>query len=187
MKTYHVSNVRELATLLQRHSRERAERLRAAALPAAEGGAVAVRRGVPAPHGELAGSVKTEPRPTGAAIVVDAPQAAAVEVGSRPPTPPRGPLVAWVKLRGAQGLLSPKGGPPRSAHAAHSAHSVAGALAAMEHGGALDVGAPMAIARAIQRQIAAHGTRPHWFVRSALPAVRAAVASAIREALHQGP
>ena len=185
MKTYHLSDVRELAALLQRHSRERAERLRAATLPAAEGGAVAVRRGVPAPHGELAGSVKTEPRPTGAAIVVDAPQAAAVEVGSRPHTPPLGPLVAWVKLRGAQGLLSPHGGTLRGA--AHSARSVAGALAAMERSGALDVGAPMAIARAIQRQIAARGTRPHWFVRSALPAVRAAVAAAIREALHRGP
>jgi hypothetical protein len=187
MKTYSVSSPGELAKLLQQHMRQRAERLRAATVPAAEVGAMAVRRGVPAPHGELADAVKPERRPAGAAIVVDAPFAAAVETGSRPHTPPLEPLIAWVKLRGAQGLLPSGRGRRSAAAAAHSARSVAGALAAMERGGALDVGAPVAIARAIQHAIATRGTRPHWFVRGALPAVRAAVGAAIKEALQRGP
>src|ERR1700723_2746681 len=37
-------------------------------------------------------------------IVLDAPHACAVEEGSRPHTPPLEPLIAWVKLRGMQGI-----------------------------------------------------------------------------------
>ena len=152
---------------------------------AAQDGAGIVRAQAAASHAGLGSSVEVQARPAGAAIVIDAPQAAAVEVGSRPHTPPLGPLIAWVKARGAQGLL------PASRLAgrrgAASARSVARALASREQGGALDVGAPVALARAIQHAIATRGTPPHWYARRSLPALRAALDAALRQALRDGP
>ncbi|MGH7297810.1 MAG: hypothetical protein ACRELB_22920, partial [Polyangiaceae bacterium] len=138
--------------------------------------------------GELREAVHAEERAQGAAIVVDAPHAAPVETGSRPHTPPLAPLVAWVKLRGAQGLLSERqiGRLPGSTTASH-ARSVAAGLAAMEKGGALDVNAPVRIARAIQQVIARRGTKPHWYARVALPDLRRILGVAIRDALAKAP
>jgi hypothetical protein len=155
---------------------------------AAKAGVSVVKRRVPVAFGDLRESVKPEERVDGAAIVVDAPHAAPVETGSRPHTPPLAPLVAWVKLRGAQGLLSPRqvGRLPGRSTAAH-AITVAAALRSMERGGALDVDAPVRIARAIQRAIRDHGTKPHWYARSSLPAVRAVLGVAIRKALSESP
>jgi hypothetical protein len=147
-----------------------------------------VKRRVPVAFGDLRESVQPESRAHGAAIVVDAPHAAPVETGSRPHMPPLAPLVAWVKLRGAQGLLSPRqvGRLPGRSTAAH-AISIAAALHSMERGGALDVDAPVRIARAIQRAIRDHGTKPHWYARGSLPEVRHVLSAAIRKALSDSP
>ncbi len=188
MKTYDVRTWSELAALLARHTRERQRRLQAAAVVAARQGTIVVKRRVPVAFGELRESVHAEERTRGAAVVVDAPHAAPVETGSRPHTPPLAPLVAWVKLRGAQGLLSPRqvGRLPGTTTASH-ARSIASALEGMERGGALDVDAPMRIARAIQRAIAIGGTKPHWYARGALPDLRRILGAAIRDALASGP
>jgi hypothetical protein len=53
----------------------------------------------------------------------------------------------------------------------------------MESGGALDVDAPLRIARAIQHAIAKHGTKPHWYARSSLAAIRAALDAFVRAEL----
>jgi hypothetical protein len=188
MKTYQVGSLRDLGALLGRHQAERERRLRAAALVAARQGVSVVKRRVPVAHGELREAVHAEDRPQGAAVVVDAPHAAPVETGSRPHMPPLAPLVAWVKLRGAQGLLSGRqiGRLPGTTTASH-ARSVASALGAMEKSGALDVDAPIRIARAIQQAIARRGTKPHWYARSALPDLRRILAAAIRDALAKAP
>jgi hypothetical protein len=188
MPTYHVRSVRELLAVFGRHQRDRERRLRAAADAAARAGVSLVKRRVPVAFGELRESVHAETREHDAAVVVDAPHAAPVETGSRPHTPPLAPLVAWVRLRGAQGLLSHRqiDRLPGTSTAGH-ARSIASALAAMERDGALDVGAPVRIARAIQQAIAKHGTKPHWYARGSLPAIRQVLEAAIKNALSKGP
>jgi hypothetical protein len=188
MKTYRVGSLGELEALFARHQREREQRLRAAVEAAARTGVGIVKRRVPVAHGELREGVHAEERQNGAAIVIDAPHAAPVETGSRPHTPPLAPLVAWVKLRGAQGLLSTRqvGRLPGPSTAAH-ARSVASALRDMENGGALDVNAPIRIARAIQRAIRERGTKPHWYARGSLPEIRRVLGAAIKDALAHAP
>jgi hypothetical protein len=188
MKTYQVRSLAELGALLARHQRERERHLRAAAASAAKGGVIVVKRRVPVAFGELRESVHAEEHAQGAAIVVDAPHAADVEIGARPHMPPLAPLVEWVKLRGEQGLLSERqiGRLPGTTTARH-ARTVAGALGAMERGGALDVDAPVRIARAIQQAIARRGTKPHWYARGALPDLRRILTAAIKEALANAP
>jgi len=188
VKTYHVASLAELAALLVRHQREREARVRTAIASSARTGVGIVKRRVPVAYGELREAVHAEQRAAGAAVVVDAPHAAPVETGSRPHTPPLAPLVAWVKLRGAQGLLSPRqiGRLPGRTTAAHAV-TVAAALQSMERGGALDVDAPVRIARAIQQAIARRGTKPHWYARGALPELRRVLGPAIRSALEHGP
>lgn len=124
-------------------------------------------------------------------IVVDAPWAGAVEKGSRPHTPPLAPLIAWVKLRGMQGLT--KTGKVRSPKArawgsttAASAHVIASQLKEMQGAlyGANAVDAPEQIARRIQASIRKHGTKPQWFVRSSLPKIRAALHDRMKKAVH---
>ena len=151
MKTYRVGSLRELAALFAKHQQEREKHLRAAVDATAKAGVSAVKRRVPVAHGELREAVHAEERPTGAAVVIDAPHAAPVETGSRPHMPPLAPLVEWVKLRAAQGLLSERqiGRLPGTTTASH-ARSIASALQGMERSGALDVDAPVRIARAIQ-------------------------------------
>jgi len=102
MTTYRVQSLRELGALFARHQRERERRIGGAVTAAAKVGTTVVKRRVPVAFGELRESVHAEESDRGVAIVVDAPHAAPVETGSRPHTPPLAPLVAWVKLRGAQ-------------------------------------------------------------------------------------
>jgi hypothetical protein len=75
-----------------------------------------------------------------------------------------------VKKRGAQGL---KKRPGRGTTTEAQARGISGMLQAMESGGALDTDAPEQVARAIQRGIARSGTKPHWFMRSAMPEIEA--------------
>jgi hypothetical protein len=187
MKTYRVDSLRKLAALFALHQRQRETQLLRATLATAQRGVTLVKRRVPVAFGELRESVHAEEQSRGAAIVVDAPHAAPVETGSRPHTPPLAPLVAWVKLRGAQGLLSGRqiGRLPGTTTASH-ARSVASALQQLERGGALDVDAPLRIARAIQQAIAHRGTKPHWYARGALPDLRRVLAQALKDALEKG-
>jgi hypothetical protein len=184
MKTYRVGSLRELAALLPRHQNDREKRILGAIEATAKVGASIVKRRVPVALGELRESVHVQ----GSLIVIDAPHAAPVETGSRPHTPPLAPLVAWIKLRSAQGLLSTRqvGRLPGTTTTDH-ARSVAAALRGMERNGALDVDAPVRIARAIQQAIAKRGTKPHWYARSSLPAIRALLNTLIKDALVHGP
>ncbi len=181
MATYTVNGLGAFARLFAQHQAEREKRIRGAIMKTASAGVSIVKRAVPVAFGELRESVHA----TGTKIVIDAPHAAPVEVGSRPHWVPLAPLVAWVKLRGAAGLLSRRERTrlPGTTTRAH-AESVAAGLRALERGGALDVEAPIQLARAIQAAIAKRGTKPHWFARSSLPEIRRALHSFIQQALH---
>lgn len=124
-------------------------------------------------------------------VVFDAPYACAIEVGSRPHMPPVEPIIKWVKLRGAQGLTGRKAqgtwlpsdhltGSTSLAHASR----VSRALQGYEHDGGMDINAPKRIAWAIATAIKKHGTKPQWFVRSALPQVHMIVDTCVREAFY---
>jgi hypothetical protein len=169
-KTYVVHGMGAFARLFARHQRERKRRIIDGLRQVAQVARVFFREHVPVAFGDLRGSIHAESTKLGAQTIADAPHAAAVEVGSRPHTPPLAPLLAWVKLRGQQGLLpegrlSKLGGTTTAAHA----RSIAGQLRGMERDGALSVDAPERIARVIQQKIAREGTMPHWFARQSLP------------------
>jgi hypothetical protein len=182
MATYTVNGLGAFARIFAQHQADRERRIRNAVKKAAHAGVPIVKRAVPVAFGELRETVHAEDTK----IVVDAPHAAPVEVGSRPHMPPLAPILRWIRLRGMQGLLSrrERGRLPGTTTRAH-AESVAAALRGMEQNGALDISATVRLARAIQMAIAKHGTKPHWYARSSLPAIRAALDAFIREALHK--
>ena len=95
--------------------------------------------------------------------------------------PPVEPILAWVKLRGMQGLTSggavksdPVLGPYRASGTARgwrqgAARAMAAAIARKVSGGALSVDAPKRIAWAIAMKIKRYGTKPQPFMSTAVP------------------
>src|SRR5258706_767286 len=102
MATYTVNGLGAFARLFAQHQTEREKRIRGAIKKPGNAGVTIVKHAVPVAFGELRETVHA----TGTKIVVDAPHAAPVEVGSRPHWVPLEALIKWVKLRAAQGLLS---------------------------------------------------------------------------------
>jgi hypothetical protein len=171
MPHYTCSSFEEVARLFAKHQRSREKRIRAAVIRTAKHGRrYIISTTIPIAFGELQRSLQVVTKGGGVQIRSDAPHAAPVETGSRPHWPPLAPLVAWVKKRGAQGL---KKRPGRGTTTEAQARGISGMLQAMESGGALDTDAPEQVARAIQRGIARAGTKPHWFMRSAMPEIEA--------------
>lgn len=193
MKTIRVKSLGALAKALQKDLRGKERALDSARRRAAQKHAAYVRSHMPVAFGELRASVSA----SDGKVTVDAPYAAAVEVGSRPHWMPLEPLIKWVKLRGFQGLASSKslGRLPGTTTAGH-AHSVAAGL--REHdeasgyadlsGGAGDRDGPVAIAKAkaIQLAIALKGTKPHWYMRDSIPQARVFLGIEIKAALAKG-
>lgn len=190
--TYRCRGLRELAALVHTHNQAREKRLKSAIVKAArQGKSYIVRFTLPIAFRELERSLKVVAKGGSVRIVADAPHAAPVETGSRPHWPPLAPLIAWVKLRGMQGHEGAPSGQRkrwRGTTTAEHAGAISGALNCMAElrGGANDVDDPERIARAIQRSIAAHGTKPHWYMRNALPEIRRFLDVEIRLALHEG-
>lgn len=198
MSTKRVKGFAALHRVLQKDMRARSNRLDRAFRRTAAKGAAVMRRNVPVAHSELRDSIHVE----GRKIIADAPHAAAVDQGSRPHMPPIEPLIKWVKLRGAQGLSSPKSLGRLSGTTTHEhASSVAAQLRKMskpafntrivrpgrrmvEQGGdATSVDAPTQIAWAIAMAIAKHGTKPHHYVAKTMPQVMAILDEEIAAAL----
>lgn len=187
MSTYEVSSVSQLHALISKHMKEREKKvvgaIKRAARKASASNASALKRNIPVAFGEIRESVHVE----GLTVVVDAPHAAAVNNGSRPHTPPLAPLVAWVKLRGMQGLATERqqGRMPGTSTRAAAA-GVAGWLGSLEHrgpGGYSDVDAAEQVARMIQRAIARKGTKPHHFIEKSMPEMFKVLDEEIRRAL----
>jgi len=169
---YRVKSFGEAYRLMNRHNRQRERRIQNAIAATAREGANHVRHNVPVAFSELRDSVHAE----GHRIVADAPHAAPVETGSRPHWPPLAPLIAWVKLRGMQALNARGEVKPskRLAGTTSRRHALAvgfqlGLLRVQR--GVADIGDPVRVAKRIQLAIAQHGTKPHWYMRSAVPHV----------------
>lgn len=149
-----------------------------------------VRRNVPVAFGELRDSIHALPGPD-PKTVVDAPHAQAVEVGSAPHTPNFAKLLAWVKLRGIQGLQGKRrirkmAGVTTAKHAARVAQELRylenggnrrrrylknGSLNPLKVGRHSPIDAPEQVARAISRKIKKDGTEPRWFAQNSLPEI----------------
>lgn len=148
----------------------------------AEDLAEVIKDNVPVAFSELKDSIDVEITPNNIKVIASAPHAAAVEVGSRPHTPPIEPLLKWVKLRGMQGLTKrgkirkplkvAKNGPsPRQLGRIQARH-VATALQSYVREGAMDISGPLEIARKIQRAISVSGTRPYHYIQKSLSKVK---------------
>ncbi len=132
-------------------------------------GRLVVIRTMPIAFGELFDGLIFEDIPDGGRLSSTAPHSAAVEEGSRPHTPPLAPILAWVRLRGLQGVNAiHRGATPVAPAAAVSAH-----IASLGDGISTPADAALRVARAIQMSIRKNGTKPTWFMRSALPEIEA--------------
>ena len=169
-----VGSLKELASLIPKHQRARQRRIENAIRRTARKGVGVVKKNVPVAFGELREDVEARATEGGAKIFLDAPHAAAVEEGSRPHWVPLEALVKWVRLRGMQGLGSDRQLarlPGKStARAARSVQKMLNdhmqGLTGENHtGDSIAADAPIQVARAIQRAIAARGTRPHHYMR----------------------
>ena len=187
MATYNIRGTtpselaRRLESLIRKHNRSRRSRIKKAVKKAVQRTAKHVKQNtVPVAFRELADSIVA----LDSSVIADAPHADAVEVGSRPHVPPLGPLIAWVKLRGMQGLrqisrLKKLKGPTTL----QQALSVAAMFKRAEHDGAVSLDTPEQIARAIQAAIARKGTKPHRYMMKAIPFAQEALFEEVSEAV----
>ena len=187
MATYNIRGTtpseiaRRLESLIRKHNRSRRSRIKKAVKKAAQRTAKHVKQNtVPVAFRELADSIVA----LDSSVIADAPHADAVEVGSRPHVPPLGPLIAWVKLRGMQGLrqisrLKKLKGPTTL----QQALSVAAMFKRAERDGAVSLDTPEQIARAIQAAIARKGTKPHRYMMKAIPFAQEALFEEVSEAV----
>lgn len=174
MATFTVKNFADLEKLIKKHNKARLARSKKTVVRCAKH----LRRHIientlPIASRELERSIHVTQSANVVTVVADAPHAEAVEKGSRPHTPPIGPLIEWVTLRGMQGSENAARGKGRKRHVRgttteeHSTrvHKEIEAI----HEADPNAFAVMAIARAIQHGITKNGTKPQWFMRSALP------------------
>lgn len=192
MATYVVGGFKELEKLFKEHQKSRNRRIHKAVVRAARHGRwYVIQFTLPIAFRTLEKSLQVVARKGSVKLVADAPHAAAVEVGSRPHWPPLEPLIRWVKLRGMQALKDNPKRRPRGTTSVEHATAIGGVLKAMavpEAGGEFtqlvgDIDAPEQIARAIQRAIGIGGTKPQWYMRSAVPEVKKHLDIEIRIAL----
>lgn len=136
-------------------------------------GAMVVRANAPRAFGELSDGIVGQSRgDQGARIRSTAPHSAAVEVGSRPHMPPVGPLIAWVKLRGMQGLEKGSKGAPKA---------VARMIRGQGSRIAVPVDAAEQVAWAIAFAIKKRGTKPTWFMKRSLPEIRGILGANLKD------
>lgn len=178
----------ELTRLINKHLGKVRGRLVKALDKTAKDGVETVRLRAPKAFGDLRSSVHLVPGDN-PRVVVDAPHAGAVEKGSAPHRPDFEKLVAWVKLRGMQGLTrirSARLHGPTTREAALRVKDLLRAEVVKGPGGRFSpVDAPERVALAIAKGIETHGTAPHWFVRDSLPTIAMRLGRHIRSALRK--
>ncbi len=171
---------------------------------------VPIRKRTPRAFGELQESIQAYSRGQNGnpVTIADAPHAGAVEIGSPPHKPNFERLLAWVRLRGMQGLnrnRTPQGskrmrfGHGAGPTTAKQAKRIAGMFKAKEvrgrwfgtkaKGNRLNVGrhspvdAAVQIAQAISNKIEKYGTKPHWYVRDSLSDIQQILNGEMRKQL----
>ena len=159
-----------------------------------------VAKNIPIAFGELERGLSTileqanPSQPYGKAeIQVKAPHALAVEYGSRPHMPPLAPILAWVKLRGAQAYPNINKARPRGPTGRAWAAIVATQLKGYEirasrkanTGRYSPVDAPEILARRIQISISKVGTRPQFYMSKSFYEVCTILDEEIQDALNK--
>lgn len=175
----------DLPRLIAEDLKQLKDRVDAAWKATADESVPIIRRRAPRAFGDLSNSVHVVPGKT----VVDAPHAAAVEIGSLPHEPDMEKLIAWVKLRGLQGLHQ-RGrlrslGPTTPYQAMRVAEMLRREVMRGPGGEFSPIDSPEKVAAAIAAAIRARGTKPHWFVRSSLPDIHIVLDRLVRAAVKQ--
>lgn len=188
-------NLRDFAVQFRRDIRNRTSRVNGAVKKTAlQTRNFVARETVPVAFGEVRDSIQaTFLSPGNAEVSASSSHAAALEFGSKPHMPPIEAIIAWVKLRGMQGL-----GATTVAKRASSgrylggtvqdwrkspAKRIAAQLKGMERGGALSVDAPTRLAWQIARGIAKKDTKAQPFMAKAVPFAAAQLDRFVTEAL----
>lgn len=147
-----------------------------------------VQRNAPEAFGEIREGVEARSTENGAVIDSTAPHSAPVEEGSRPHMPPVEPLIAWVKLRGMQGLTAT--GQVHRARATNvHAKSIAAQIKALTNratatqGRSTDIDVATQIAWAIAFAIKKHGTKATHFMQRSVAPVEEILDGQIKKAL----
>lgn len=182
-------DIKDFRRVLRADMRVLQKRVIKATHKAADFGAKLAKQLAPIAFRELRDGIIKIKGPGGALYRSTAPHSEAVEKGSRPHTPPLAPLVAWVKLRGMQGLG--RGRKINSAADRSSRVADIRIAAALRNKGEVrgrrvvstPVDAPEQIARAIQAVIAKRGTKPHWYMRRSVEPTEAFLHQTIDAAL----
>lgn len=181
MATVFLNSLAALAHRVPRDMKAREKRIAKAISKTATKGAALVRRRVPVAFSELRDSIDHDAH----RIFADAPHAAAVENGSRPHMPQIEPLIAWVKLRGTQGLsgrsLKRMSGTTTAGHVVRVKSELA--EMAKARGGYNSVDDPEQIAWRIALAIKKHGTKPHHYMGSSVAPVVEILDEQVRAAL----
>jgi hypothetical protein len=181
VETVHVRGLAGLKARIKADLDKKRRRIRSAVRRVAGAGVKVAEKNAPEAFGNLRLSGDLVDGSNGPVIRFSAPHAAALEVGSRPHTPPLAPLVAWVKLRGMQGLTA-KG---RLTRKKTVGRYIQGRIReeSRKPRKATDLAAVMAVARSIQMAIARRGTKPTWYLRRALEEIRPMLAARVTEAV----
>jgi len=155
---------REASVRIPRDLRVRLRGTKKQILEAALLGAEVIAKRAPKDIGQLKSSIRAVPTAAGARIVLDAPHAGIMELGSRPHFPPLQPLIDWVRRH--VGHVAKDLG-VRTPHAPKSTRTKRGAALMARY---VDYEREIvAVARAIQRKIGRKGTKPRYFVKKSLP------------------
>lgn len=177
------NNLQEFQAQFKRHMERQIRRTKDALKRTAVDGAGYIKTTAPKAFGELRESAGVYDLPgDNAQIRVSAPHAAAVEQGSMPHTPDMQALIAWVKLRGMQGIRQrrvsiSKHGPTTFRQSRRVAQMLREEVVRAKRGSSNSDGqhspidAPERVAQKIAAGIKEHGTQPHFFVRKSLPMI----------------
>ena len=213
MATYRVNSFEELIKLMEKHAKEREQRIHDAIVFTLHQALIYVAsKTLPIAFGNIEKSLHVVPGQNVSSLIADAPHAEAVENGARPHTPPFAPILAWVRLRGAQsgalkGRVNPSG--LRGSSSMRQARKVGGMLSRslrsrnermMKSFGVkknvitrentlhkmfslINDDDFVKSARAIVLSIAKHGTPPHKYMLACLPYAMKMLDRNIRKAL----
>ena len=170
MQVRHITSLRELERTLKHDLTAITRKAIKATRAAARKGRAIAKKKAPAAFGELRDGIDVDPLEDGARIRSSAPHSCAVEAGSRPHWPPLEPILAWVKLRGAQGIHTKRRLAPSEAPKAVAA-MLRGKVQGKRGERYLPVDAALEVANAIRAAIAKRGTKPTWFMHESAQGV----------------
>lgn len=190
------TSLRDFAKQLRRDVRSRDRRLDSAIKKTSrQTRNFVMRETVPVAFGDVRDHIEVvDGAPGNSSVVASSPHAASLETGSRPHMPPVESLIAWVKLRGMQGISGQTKVAKRDKTGRYVGGTVddwrkapakwaAKQLATKVRNGSSPVDAPTRLAWAIAGAIAKRGTRPQPFMKKAVPYAQEQLGEFVKAAL----